>query len=150
MGLGAVACATAPLLYPAHPLSDQIIKVRAGHEGFLTNRTCGAYIPGEVAPEKACSDERITRYPLNSPEFRATVNKLNFLCNIGGRRFKICVDKPGFCRFSTGPKKCSGFLGLFCKEGERLEEYLPVEQYRFLLDANAKCANKDKYDLWSK
>lgn len=148
VGLGVVGCTTAPVLYPAHPLVDQIVKVRAGHEGFLTNRTCSGK-DESLGIEKECLGEKITRYPLEAEEFRQTANRLNFLCNIGGKRFKICLDKPGFCRFSSGPKKCSGFLGLFCKEGELLEEYLPVEKYRFLLDAKTKCANKDKYDLWS-
>lgn len=135
------SCATAPTLYPAHPLVDQIIKVREGHDGNLTNRACLAY-SGET-----CTQDKITLYPLASAEFRETANKLDFLCNIGGRRFKICQDKPGFCRISRGPKKCT--LGIFCKEGDPVEiEYLPVEQYRFLLDANARCASKDKYDLF--
>lgn len=138
--IGVVGCTTAPVIYPEHPLVDQILKVRAGHDGKLTNRTVPAPdAQGLVVPI-------IKDYPLDDPEFRKTVNELGFICNIGGKRFKICTDKPGFCRFSHA-KKC--FLGLLCRDGELLEEYLPVEKYGFLLDANARCAKREKYDLWA-
>lgn len=142
------ACATVPTIYPEHPLSDQILKPREGFDNKLTNRAC---LPktDPNAPDSSpdCPLEKITAYPMFDPEFRKTVNRLNFICNVGGKRYKICLDKPGFCRFS---QKQDCFLGIFCKDGELLEEYLPVEKYRFLADANTRCANKEKYDLWKR
>lgn len=141
--LGAVtlmAGCAAPTLYPEHALVDQIIKVRAGHEGNLTNRTVTGY------DKDGKPIEKIKDYSLESQDFRETVNRLSFICNIGGKRYKICLDKPGFCRFSRD-EKC--FLGIFCKDSDVIEEYLPVEKYGFLLDANARCASREKYDLWA-
>lgn len=135
-----VGCVTS-MVYAPHPLVEQILKPRAGYDGKLTNRTCGEYQNGK------CVKESIATYNLEDADFRSSVNKFNFICSIGGRRFKICIDKPGFCRF-TYEKSC--FLGVFCKKGERLEEYLPVEKYRFLLDADTRCASKEIYDLWAK
>lgn len=140
LGLFTGGCSVAPI-YAPHPLVEQILKPREGYEGKLTNRTCGEYVDGK------CTKEAITTYDLGDASFREAVNKFDFLCSIGGRRFKICLDKPGFCRFTY---KTSCFLGMFCKKGEKLEEYLPVEQYRFLLDADTRCANKGIYDLWAK
>lgn len=145
--LGIVACATVPTIYPEHPLVDEILKVRKGHEGLLTNRTCALKTdPNAADSSPGCQVEHIKDYALSDPEFRQTVNRLNFICNVGGKRYKICLDKPGFCRFSY-TQDC--FLGFICKPAERLEEYLPVEKYGFLLDANVRCAKKEKYDLWS-
>jgi len=124
-------------IYPAHSLVDQIIMPRAGYDGKLTNRTCGAYKDGK------CSDEKIQTYDLSDALFRKTANDLKFLCNVGGRRFKICMDKPGFCRFSSETYKC-GFLGL-AKCSKQIEEYLPASPYQFLLDAKVKCSNKENY-----
>lgn len=146
--VGLVACATGPALYPEHPLVDQIIKVRQGHDGMLTNRTCTEK-PDPALKDSSpdCPLEHIKDYPLADVDFRQTANRLNFICNVGGKRYKICLDKPGFCRFSY---KQDCFLGIFCHPAERLEEYLPVEKYGFLLDANARCAKKEKYDLWDR
>ena len=127
-----------PKIYTAHPLVDQILKPRTGVEGNLTNRTCSKY-DGD-----RCAQENIQAYNLSDPVFRKTVNDLKFLCNIGGRRFKVCLDKPGFCRFSSDTYKC-GFLHLFKCSGELEEEYLPAEPYQFLLDAKVRCFNKETY-----
>ena len=139
--VGAGACTSTPTIYPEHALSDQILKVRLGHDGKLTNRTVAGY----DATGKPI--EKIMDYSLKDNDFRETANRMNFICNIGGKRFKICTDKPGFCRFSHA-QKCL-FGNSFCRDGELLEEYLPVEKYGFLLDANARCAKKEKYDLWA-
>jgi hypothetical protein len=38
---------------------------------------------------------------------------------------------------------------MICKPGAQIVDYLPVEKYRFLLDANTKCAKREKYNLWA-
>lgn len=139
--LGAVGCATAPEIYPSHPLVDEIVKVRPGHAGTLTNR---AEILG---PDGKSTVAVVTEYPLHDPAFRDTVNKLDFLCNIGGKRYKICKDKPGFCRI--GSTRSCAIGPLFCKDVEAEIDYIPVDNYQFLLDAKARCASKQNYNLWS-
>jgi hypothetical protein len=145
-------CSSAPIIYPEHPLADQIIKPREGHEGKLTHRSCLAKSKTPLSPGQKpetdgryCADQQIREYPLEDPTFRETVNKLDFICNIGGSRYKICKDKPGFCRFTRAPKSC---VLIFCKPGAIIEDdYLPVAKYRFLLDAKTRCAKKGNYDL---
>lgn len=146
---GVAGCAATPKLYPTHPLTDQIIKARAGYPMALTNRAC---LPkaDPKAPDSSpgCPLEQITAYPLDDVKFRETANKLNFICNLGGKRFKICLDKPGFCRFSYTQKCAFNIPGFLCQPAERLEEYSPAGDLEFLLAANARCAAADKYDLW--
>ena len=123
-------------IYQQNPLSDQILKPRPGHEGKLTNRACLKF------DDDKCVDEKIAEYDLKDAEFRDRVNKMNFICNLGGRRFKICKDKPGFCRFYR-QKKC--FLGICVDDKKLTEEYIPVEPYSFILDAKTRCFQKDLY-----
>ena len=138
LGLG---CSTSPELYPEHELVDKLLKPRAGFQGKLTNLVCLA-----KSPDGKCTEEKIITYDLADEEFRETTNRLNFLCKVGSKRYKICTDKEGFCRFSY--KKSCFILGWPCSRGERLEEFLPVTQYRYLLDARTRCGSRDKYDLW--
>jgi hypothetical protein len=68
-------------------------------------------------------------------------NDLSFVCNLAGRRFKVCLDKPGFCR-RWGEKDCD--LGIFCKTRQR-EEYIPAEPMELHLAGNTRCFNKERY-----
>lgn len=123
-------------VFTQNPLVYQILKPRPEYPGMLTNRACLKY-DGEK-----CIEEDVDIYDMNDEAFREKANTLDFICNIGGRRFKICKDKPGFCR-RTFKKKC---WWKFCRKRKlRNEEYIPVEPYQFLLDANVKCFNKDRY-----
>lgn len=126
-----------PQIFPAHPLVDQILKPRVGHDGKLTNRTCL-----KIEKDK-CVEEKIVDYEIADPVFRKTANDFHFLCNIAGRRFKLCLDKPGFCRFSSETYRC-GFLKLG-KCSKRIEEYLPAEPYKYLIDAKVRCFKKETY-----
>jgi len=113
---------------------QQILKPRAGHKG-LTNRACLAW-----NDENECLKYEIQEYLLEDAEFRETVNSFDFICSIGGRRFKVCKDKPGFCRITYTD------CGIFCRR-KRHEEYIPAEKYDFLLAANTRCMNKEEYPL---
>lgn len=124
-------------VYRQNPLIDQILKPRQGFDGKLTNRACLSYDGGR------CIKEEIRAYDLSDSEFRESANKLHFICKIAGRRYKICLDKPGFCRHSY---KESCFL-FICSKGEKLEEYLPVSKYKFLMDSDAKCFNDEVYSF---
>lgn len=133
-GVAALAACTSPRAgLPRSPLVGQILTPRPGYEGALTNRRCVVYRGEE------CITPEIAVYPLASEEVRRTLNELQFICNIGGRRYKVCRDKPGFCRIS--------YRDRFLRGDERVEEFLPVERYQFLLDARARCFNRDSYDF---
>jgi hypothetical protein len=131
------ACAT-PEQYPRSPFVKQILKPREGHTG-LTNRACEVYDP----KSGACSTWKVLDYAFEDEAFRKQANQLNFICLVGGKRYKICLDKPGLCRI-TYTKKCT--LGMFCKT-ERHEDSLPASGYQFLLDSDTVCFSQTEYDL---
>lgn len=107
--LSGVSCSVTPT--PQHELSDQILKPRRGYDGKLTNRACLEY------DGKECKKDNVISYDLSDSKFRETANKLDFICNIGGKRFKICMDQAAFCRKST-TQLCEWWdlMKLFCKE----------------------------------
>lgn len=126
------ACSTE--VYPRHALVEQILKPRAGHKG-LTNRVCLEY-SGDT-----CVRDEIVEYFLTDSQFRKTAADLGFVCKVGEKRYKICRDEPGFCR-TTYRKQ--GFLGL---RKEKVVEFLPVDNYDFLIAAKTRCFQKDRYNF---
>jgi hypothetical protein len=134
-------CVTVGKPYPRNELIDQILKPRPGHEGKLTNTSCP-----EMEGDK-CPRLQIDEYDLSDPALRDKLNALDFVCSIGGHHYKVCKDKVGFCRF-TQTKKCS-FFGLFCKNSEVEQEFVPADPYQFLLDAKTRCFNKERYPFGS-
>lgn len=127
------SCVTAPteLIY-RHELADQILKPRPGYKG-LTNRACTNY------DEKAnCVKFEVQDHDLADEQFRKTLNALGFICNVAGKRYKICEDQPGLCRIWFTD------CGIFCKR-RRHEEVIPSSNYQFLLDAKTRCFKKDLY-----
>lgn len=128
-----IGCATLPKPYVKHTLIDQILRPRPGYTG-LTNSHCALWENDE------CKKVEIEERQL-TPEFRIMANDFKFICNIGGRRFKICLDKEGFCRLEEVPS-C-----LLCKTKTK-EIFIPITDYQYLLDANTKCFNKEKYSFW--
>lgn len=130
MGFG--ACASAPELYYRHELADQILKPRPGYAG-LTNRACAKFDDDGV-----CQDWQVEAHSLDDANFRQTVNTLGMVCNIGGRRFKVCLDKPGFCRIWYTD------CGLFCRK-KRHEEYIPASNEQLILASKTRCMDPRKY-----
>lgn len=127
--------------HPKNPLIDQIIKPRVGFDGHLTNRSCLEYDGSN------CVKEDISTYDLVDPVIRENLNKLSFICTIAGHRYKVCLDKPGFCR-KTVDRVCAKWdlLKLFCKHPESWE-YIPVENYQYLIDSKTRCFNKENYNF---
>lgn len=119
-----------------NPLYEQILTPRAGHANFLTNMAC---VEWKQPDGGECLKYEVAEYDLNDNNLRKALNDFTFACNIGGRLFKICQDKPGFCRHTYA---ACGFLHMFsCKT----EEYVPVEKYQYLLDAGTKCWSATQY-----
>jgi hypothetical protein len=107
-----------------------------GHDGKLVNHDCTKY-KGDT-----CQEKSIKEYDLADPVERATMNSLHVVCRIAGEHYKICKDKPGFCRF-TYKKNC--VLGIFCQADTKTENYIPVIPYQFILDSGVVCASQDHY-----
>lgn len=126
-------------MFPEHQLSEKILWSHPDYPGKLTQRVC------EATDGKDCTKWKTLVYDLENSDFRMTVNKFDFVCSVGGKRYNVCWDKPGFCRIGA-IKKCH--LAIFCKETPVEIDYIPaVEQVQFLVDANTRCANKRLYDL---
>lgn len=82
-----------------------------------------------------CTDFPIIVYDMNDANFRSKANEFGMKCDIAGKRFRICMDKAGFCR-ST--EKCVKHTLLFwCNLYEEI--YIPAKEHQYLLDANTKC-----------
>lgn len=120
-----VGCESTPKKYPSHELQSQILKLR---DGKLSNK----------------SDSGIVKYDLSDETFRKKLNDFGFRCKIGGRRFKICLDKPGFCRHSTEIYKC-GLFNLF-RCTNRLEEYIAEGESK-LDGSNLRCFSSSTYPI---
>ena len=123
-------------VYPHNVLSKQILRMRAGYDFKLTNRTCLKY------KNDKCTHESIQEYDLRSESVRETFNKLNFICKIADKRFKICKDKPGFCRKTLVCIKKKWFR---CVRYKIL--YQPAADLTYLIEANTRCYNKYEYSL---
>ena len=113
-------------------LVDQILRPRKGHEPNLTNFTC------KKKNLDKCEDWDKAFYDVNDSDLRKRLNDLGFVCSIAGKRYKVCLDRPGFCRFGAKRKY------LLFKSLE-LVDYIPISQYTFLIDSDSKCYNKNKY-----
>lgn len=128
-----IGCATSEQ-YPENALYEKILTVRPGHDGCLTNRSCTEY-----DKNNECLNYKIDDYSLSDDSLRKQLNDFNFICMIGGRLFKVCIDKPGFCRHWY---RACGFLGMNkCRQ----EEYLPISDYSYHLNAQTKCWSFNAY-----
>lgn len=133
-------CVTEPT-YLQHPLESEIISPRPGHDGKLTNRArvCVAEQDGKCIKWGFTVKE----YDLSDPNFRTLVNRMGFICSVGCHRYKICIDKPGFCRVSYTSNWIGGLFG----QRDRHEDYLPISPYQAVLDANVRCFNQSIYNF---
>lgn len=134
-----LGCQTAT--HPKNALIDQIIKPRAGYQGKLTNRTCLQYDGAK------CTLEDMSVYDINDELTRQKLNDLNFICVVAGQRYKVCLDRPGFCRKEVIAHCASwDILRLFCKYEDKWW-YRSIDDYQFLIDSKLRCFNKDKYSF---
>jgi hypothetical protein len=128
------ACSTSAPLYPRHELYDQILKPRPQWAGYLTNsrqvQPLGAKL-GETVPE-------LVTYDLKDATLRADLNRLSFVCKIAGRQFKICLERPGYCR------KKEHFW-----QDDELEYIDAITQHNYLLQAKTRCFSWKRHDWLS-
>lgn len=122
-------------IYTQHELAEEILSARPGHDGKLTNQACLVY-QGNV-----CTSWSVKEYDITDVNVRKELNTLNFVCKISGKRYKVCLDQPGFCRMSY-TKNCLWFL---CGDPTLHTDYIPIAPYQAVLDSGVKCFNQAKY-----
>lgn len=124
------ACAS-EFHYNRNQLVEQVLTARPG-KPVLSN---SAFVKGE----KDVWHNEIVEYDLADEKLRTNMFAMHFVCSIGGKRYKVCADKPGFCRVSYQG-------GFFSKK--KVEEYIPIkEQYDFIVQARTTCFSELKREL---
>lgn len=117
-----MSCKKKNLEPPAHsPLKKQRLVYR---DQGLSNRVC---------VEDDCI---IKTYDLKDPKIRKLLNQLYFVCNIGGKRWRISLNKAGFTRRTL---KCvKKFFWIFwCERYETL--FLSIEDHVYLTSLGIEC-----------
>lgn len=116
-------------IYYRSPLFQQRLVVRPQYPGYLTNQICLEYKKGE------CTNWDLDKHDLTDPVFREHANKLKISCRVGEQYWRICLDKPGYCRRTL---KCVKKVLWHCKKYEEL--YLDAkEEHDFLIRAGTYC-----------
>lgn len=128
--IGAIILSCATPIFEKNNLANQILRVRVDYPESLTNSTCYEYKSG------MCIKFNVDQYDLNDQKIREKLNSFNFKCAIAGKRYRICKDKPGYCRWIEECKKHS-FMWWGCREWE--EEYIPAKDHKYLIDAGVRC-----------
>lgn len=130
-----VSCSTTKT-YHHSDLANQKLSPRTGYEGHLTNRICKEKktLGGE------CIKWSVKKYDINDPAIRKQLNDFRIACRIGGKRFRVALDRPGFIRTERG--KCVNrqkWWGNKCKEWGFKEIYIPVSNYQYLINSAMFC-----------
>lgn len=130
------------------PLQNQRLIPRPGYEGHLTNRVCKDFYGKKCDKDKDGNLEvSIRQYDLKDVTFRKKLIEFDFACSIGGKRYRICPDRPGFCRRELHRKCVKWKKKLFsskkkCKKWEEkiVKKYRDATtDYEFLLDGATEC-----------
>ncbi len=123
--------------YTRPVFAKQRLVVRKEYPGHLTNKMCMKYVDGK------CQDWSLVKYDLNDPEVRKKLNQYKISCKVAQKRFRVCLDRPGFCRREIKCikwKKSWWSKKLKCKKKDNVEVYLEaVKQHQILFDAPTVC-----------
>lgn len=129
-----MGCASGKEVLERNPLLFEILRVRPDYPGMLTNSNCIRY------EKNVCKSLEIKVYDLSDAHFRETLNAAKFLCNIGGSQFKVCLDKPGYCKKEF---KQTCFLGICGKRILDKETFYPASDHAFLVNLDVRCMQND-------
>ncbi len=127
-------CATP--VYRQNVLSEQFLYPHPGYPG-LVNRACTRYTKGD------CSDWSVQVQDTSNPQVRANLQRLRFVCDVGGREFYPCADRNGLCRNTFSRK-------WFLAKKEKRVEFLSLEpgpDKDFLISARAMCHRYGAYEM---
>lgn len=136
-GVGTVGCSSVKQGWSGtrehKPLLEQIVRMRSGHKG-ITHQTCV-----ELDWWGKCSKSTLLEYDLNDAQVRARFIALGFVCELGGRRYKIDPDAAQFVRYQR-KRPC-----WLCKEETTKVEPVPFKETQKLLDAALVCYSERVY-----
>lgn len=125
-----ITCSTDKIIKRV-PLVNQRIAARPGYEGHLTNQYCEKY------KDDKCEKWNVIKYDLRDKVVRKELNDLRFACRIGGKRWRINIDKPEFIRkTNVCLKKCWYWLFACC---EYEVKHIPLANYNFLINGATHC-----------
>lgn len=115
-------------------LSRQRLAMRPDFQGYLTNRIC----------EKKdfwgnCEKYSIKQYDLGDPEIRKMINDFKIACKIGGKRFRVSLDRPGFERRSKGECLDRKLFSRECKDWETIIDFISITEHDYLVEAQTQC-----------
>lgn len=122
------------------PLESQRLVVRQEFVGRLTNHVCKVY----DGLTNECKEWSMRTYSLEDAEFRRQMNDFVITCEIGGRRFKVCLDKPGYCRHERvcldRGRRWYWPFNVVCKDSKINETYIDAKlEHEYLLNAGTEC-----------
>lgn len=118
-------------LLPRSVLRGQVLRLRRGHEGKLTNAICN-----KGTLEK-CEAFDVKEYDLADESVRKALIDLHFRCDVGGKRYRICGSFAGFCRREDDIVK--RFLFIPVKRTIVIKSFDAVKDFEFLLNAKTEC-----------
>jgi hypothetical protein len=135
IALLAQSCA-APVYQP-NVLADQVIYPHPDSPG-LVNRSCALYLhSGE------CGRWLVQIQDTSDPKVRESLQRLTFVCNVGGKMYDPCLDRNGLCRTTYGPPKY-WIVG----PREKKVDFLSLEKgpdKDFLIAAKTTCSRFGRY-----
>lgn len=130
-----LAGCVAPQQYEHGGLIQQLLRPHRDYPGFLVNQVCRGYEGSK------CIKWDLEKYDLKSETDRIRLNNVKLECNLAGRRYGACLDRPGYCSREMRVKK---FLGIVIKKEFVVVDYIPaVESHQRLVDAVMKCMAQD-------
>ncbi len=77
----------------------------------------------------------VVAYSLADVNFRKRMNKFKISCKMAKERWRVCLDRPGYCRRDKCLKR-TRFRKKCTKWGER---YIPATEHQFLVDGGMYC-----------
>lgn len=116
------------------PLIEQIVRVRKGYRG-LTHQTCV-----EFDWWGKCSKMTVIEYDMMDAAVRERFVQNAFICQFGGRRYKIDPELPQIVRYQRS-RNC----WLFCPEVTEKVEPVPFVEVQKLLDGALTCYSERTY-----
>lgn len=116
---------------PRQPLVKQRLVVREAYPGLTNSRTIQE--EGDKEPSL-----EVKSYDLEDAGVRRLLIDLQFRCMVGQKRYKICPDRAGFCRYEC-EKKWFGRRGK-CS----ITSYIPLEPRIYHVESGTVCRSEKR------